>query len=245
MSKHENEGLNRRQNATTESSSAMRLDPLTERELYALYRDYFRDGEDRRDPLWRGLSPVSGDSPPSTALAEAVLSGYREDLFLPDYLSSSLRLSRASRGRAWFWTRWSYEESRHLLGVHEWLIGAGVTDDATLRDMSLNLLGAERWEPPFDDAVAIFVDALLWEMHEIERSEALKIQADSEGQATLSALLGRTLLDEKAHRDFFAQSLRIIARLHPGLVKGALSRIAASWESESLESELTGYLAPL
>ena len=125
MSKHENEHVNARQNATNPASSAMRLDRETERELYALYKDYCRTAEEEgRDALWRDPIPTEGIGGATPALAEAALAAYRQDVYLPDYGAATLRRLRASRGRAWFWTRWSYEESRQLLALHEWLIAA-------------------------------------------------------------------------------------------------------------------------
>jgi hypothetical protein len=229
VSKHENEHLNARQIATNPASSAMRLDQETERELYALYKDYC--------PI-----SVEGITPAPPALAEAALASYRQDIYFPDYGAATLKRLRASRGRAWFWTRWSYEESRQLLALHEWLIAAGAASADELRTLWESTLDTGRWEPPCDDAVGLFVDALLWEFSEIERAEALKALADAENQPVLSALMERTLVDEAAHRDFLAESLRILAQRHLPLVESALQLIAASHESPTLESELKVYL---
>lgn len=242
MSKHENEQLNARQIATNAASSAMRLDRETERELYALYRDYCRAAEEGRDALWRDPISVEGIAPASPALAEAALASYRQDIYFPDYGAATLKRLRASRGRAWFWTRWSYEESRQLLALHEWLIAAQVSTADELRALWETTLDTGRWEPPCDDAVGLFVDALLWEFSEIERAETLKALADAETQPVLSALMERTLIDEAAQRDFLAESLKTIAKNHPSLVAEAIRQIAASHESSTLESKLKVYL---
>ena len=242
MSKHENEHLNARQVATSEASSAMRLDLATERELYDLYKAYCRAAEEGRDALWRDPISVEGITPASPALAEAALASYRQDIYFPDYGAATLKRLRASRGRAWFWTRWSYEESRQLLALHEWLIAAQASSADELRDLWESTLDAGRWEPPCDDAPGLFVDALLWEFSEIERAEALKALADAESQPVLSALMERTLIDEAAHRDFLAESLRIVARRHESLVLDAIDRIADSYESSTAAAELRAFL---
>lgn len=244
MRKRENLNLNRRQDATNPASAAMRLDPATERELYDLYKAYCRSAEEGgRDALWRTAeAALENIAPVSPALGQDALSAYRQEMFLPDYAAACLKRLRASRGRAWFWTRWSYEESRQLLALHEWLVAAQVAPDTELRQLWENTLDAERWEPLCDDAPGIFLDALLWEFTEIERAESLKALADAEGQAVLSALMERTLVDECAQRDFLAASLKIISERHAQLVQSALARLAATYESTTLESELNAYL---
>jgi hypothetical protein len=245
VSKHENEALNQRQNATSELSAAMRLDRETERELYVLYRNYFRLAETGgRDALWRELEAGAPGPEPSRELADTILSAYRQDLFLPDFLSTALVRLRASRGRAWFWTRWSYEESRHLLGLHEWLIARNVASASELDALSEGLLGRQRWMPASDDAVYLFADALLWELSEIERGEELLTLAG--GDEPLVKLLTATLADERAQCAFFRDALNLIRSRHPERVAEALRTLASEQESDRLAEELANYLdAPL
>jgi acyl-[acyl-carrier-protein] desaturase len=242
VSKHENETLNQRQNATSERSAAMRLDPDTERALYTLYRDYFRaaEAEDGRDAPWRTLEPAAPGPPPSPELSAAALTAYRQDLFLPDYNTATLSRLRGSRGRAWFWTRWSYEESRHLLALHEWLIARGVATPAELDSLNDDLLAAERWSPASDDALYLFVDALLWELSEIERGEALLALAGDD--EPLVELLNATLADERAQRDFMAEALRLAGARYTERVEAAIAIAAAEHESDTLTTQLHAYL---
>ncbi len=244
MSKHENELLNQRQNATSERSAAMRLSPEVERALYQLYRAYFRaaEAEGGRDSLWRTLDSTAAGPTPSQELAEAALIAYRQDLFLPDYNTASLVRLRGSRGRAWFWTRWSYEESRHLLALHEWLLARGVADQETLSELSDDLLGAQRWSPASDDALYLFVDALLWELTELARGEKLLAMARAEGDEPLEQLLVAMLADEAAQRDFFLDALKLVRETYPERINTALSLAAAEHESATLAAELSAYL---
>ncbi len=242
VSKHENETLNQRQNATSERSAAMRLDPNTERELYQLYRDYFREAESEggRDRLWHDLDPTVEGPKPSEELVNAALASYRQDLFLPDYNFVSLVRLRGSRGRAWFWTRWSYEEGRHLLGMHEWLIARGVATQEELDQVNDNALASERWLPYSDDAIYLFIDALLWELSEIERGEAMLAMAN--GDEGLIQLLNATLADERAHRDYMTTALRLIQRSYPERVEAAVALVATEHETPTLGEQLSVYL---
>lgn len=227
-----------KQVATRPESSAMRLDRPTEDRLYKLYRDYFTDAERNRN--WNPWTAIPWDevkTEPSPELVSAVIEAYREDLFLPDYSARALHAMRASRGRAWFITRWSYEEGKHLLALHEWLVRSGATTDAErkerdeqLKGFSDGLLNAFRWEPPFTDAPAVFVDSLLWELREIERTAGLKGLATVAEDTALIAVLDLIQADEHAQKDFFIAALGIIAETYPDMVRDAIHRVSVALE---------------
>ena len=262
MPSHENESMNQKQVATSETSASARLDGATEERLLRLYREFFQKAEEtRRWNLWNDIAwdavPVDANGKPTETpaedtvdktevprkmrhylsnnpppeLAESVLAAYREDLFLPDYSASALHFLRASRGRAWFLTRWSYEEGKHLLALGQWLVLSGTLADSDLRDLSNALLAKYEWQPAHDDAPFIFADSLLWEMHEIDRFRALRKAAEETGDNALSELATRILTDEEAHRDFFRLGLAIIAERYPDMVRDAVARAAQAHES--------------
>jgi acyl-[acyl-carrier-protein] desaturase len=220
-----------KQVATRPESSAMRLDRPTEDRLYKLYRNYFTDAERNRN--WNPWTAIPWDevkSGPSPELVAAALEAYREDLFMPDYSARALHLMRASRGRAWFITRWSYEEGKHLLALHEWLLRSGAFTDEQLKELAERLLTAYRWEPPFTDAPAVFVDSLLWELREIERAAALKRLAGAAGDTALVRTLELIQIDEAAQKDFFVAALGIIAETYPDVVRDAIRRVTDALE---------------
>jgi acyl-[acyl-carrier-protein] desaturase len=218
-----------KQVATTDTSAAARLDRPTEDKLYRLYRDYFERADAERNwNLWSDIPWDAIRTDPPAELVAAVLEAYRDDLLLPDYSAKALHILRSSRGRAWFLTRWSYEEGRHLLALNEWLVRSGAYTDDDLRRMSDDLLGKYGWEPVFPDAPAVFVDALLWELRQIEQSRALARQAEVAGDAALGDLMKRVLADETAHRDFFRAALVTISAAHPDLVTDAVRRVTGA-----------------
>lgn len=227
MSVHEKPELNLKQVATNEMSAAARLDRPAEDPLYRLYRSYFQTAEEtRRWNLWEDIPWDQVRTDPPSELVEAVLAVYREDVFLPDYSARALHVLRSSRGRAWFLTRWSYEEGKHLLALTEWLIKSGARTDAELKQLSNGLLAQYTWEPPFNDGAAVFADSLLWELRELEQGRALRLQAQKAEDPALVAVLDYILADEEAHLDFFRAALSIIAREQKEAVEDAVRRIA-------------------
>jgi len=55
-------------------------------------------------------------------VADVVESFTAIELYLPDYTSKILPVVRSSRGRAWFYANWGYEESKHSLALGDWLL---------------------------------------------------------------------------------------------------------------------------
>jgi acyl-[acyl-carrier-protein] desaturase len=224
---HDGYDVDAKQVGTNEMSTAARLDRPTEDRLYRLYREYFQHAETERTwNLWNDVPWDQVRTDPPAELVAAVLEAYRDDLLLPDYSARALSLLRSSRGRAWFLTQWSYEEGKHLLALNEWLVRSGAFADDELRRMSDELLSTCRWEPPFPDAPAVFVDALLWEMRQLEQARSLARLADAAGDPALATLVGRIIADELAHRDFFRATLVTIAEAHRDLVTDAVRRVA-------------------
>ncbi len=225
---YDNYDTTAKQNATNEKSAAARMDRATEDRLYKLFREFFQRAEtDRAWNLWSDFDWDSVPTNPSPALVQAVTRAYHEELFLPDYAARALYHLRSSRGRAWFLTRWTYEEGKHLLSLAEWLMRCGAYTNDQLRAQSDDLLLRYTWEPPYEDAPAVLADFLLWELKERERYRAVRKLAEAEGDTVLTAVLVQILEDEEVHREFLHESLAIIAETYPAQVADAARRIAA------------------
>ena len=211
---------------TTELSSAARMDRATEYKLYRLFRTFFEQAEDNRNwNLWKDIPWHDAKRSPAPELVSAVMTAYREALFLPDYSSYTLKALRSSRGRAWFLTRWSYEEGKHLLALGEWFVKTHTVTDNDLKALSNELLAHYKWEPPFHDAPALFVDALLYENQEIEQMTAIHRLAEASGDTALTLLMEKILADEAAHQAFFREALACIGETYPERVRDAIARI--------------------
>jgi acyl-[acyl-carrier-protein] desaturase len=219
--------FHQRQVGTSEKSTVARRDRATEDALYRLYRGYFETAENTRN--WNPWVAIPWDevkTTPSAQLAGGVLATYKELLFLPDYSAHALSTLRASRGRAWFLTRWSYEEGKHLLALGEWLVRSGVCTDEQLKTLGDEILLQYRWESPTEEPTALFVDALLWEVREIALVTGLQELAQTEGDTALIQLLERLHKDNTAHQGFFRETLRIISQTYPEEVTTAITQIA-------------------
>jgi acyl-[acyl-carrier-protein] desaturase len=234
--------------STTDAPSdpgAARLDSATERALYQHYRQFFQKAEEeRRWNVWADVPWDAVAAGPSALLVQAVVDAYREELFLPDYSARLLELQRASRGRAWWLTRWSYEEGKHVIALSEWLLRSGAYSDEQLRDFTEAALGAYRWEPPFLDGLASLTEMVVWERREIDRYRALRRLATEAEDGELTYVAGRLLGEEEAHLEFLSSCLGIIARGgHAEAVRDAVRRVAADQpEPEASERALLGLL---
>ncbi|MFY7951820.1 MAG: hypothetical protein ACOVT5_04880 [Armatimonadaceae bacterium] len=227
LRKREDEELNARQMGTTEESAIAMLSPDAEREIYLLYRDYFRAADSERQwNLWTDLSwDNAPDGAPSKELVDAALDIYKDLLFLPDYAAFGLARSRSSRGRAWFLTRWSYDEGKHLLTLNEWLVRRAGIPDSDLRAMGDALLTEFRWTPPTADPETLLADALAWEISEIARITSLETLATQSGEAALAEGCRHMLADDNAHRRFLAGALAVIAKERPEETDAAVRHV--------------------
>lgn len=227
---------------TTENSKAARLDPATEERIYRLYREYFQAAEENRNGnLWEVIAWDAALTEPPAALTDAALEMYRDGILLPDFSARMLQTLRSSRGRAWFVTRWSYEEVKAHLTVREWLLRAGIADE-TLKTLSDDLMASFRWEPEIDEPLPVMADALLWELRQIEKTRDLRDAAKSAGDPALTDAATRLLTDHEAHRDFLRASLRIIADTYPDDVRTSVKTIAPFSEDPSAERTLLALL---
>ena len=247
-----------KQVATNELSAIARLDRPTEDRLYRLYRDFFRVAEEeRRWGVWNDIDWSEARAAPPADLVAAGLASYCDDLFLPDYSAEALRILRASRGRAWFLTRWSYEEAKHLLALNEWLTrkvtyestDAGATQrtppytDVAMRELTEAHLRTYRWSPPDEDPFSVMVDMLLWETREIERYTALRDKANEAGDRALIAATKWILGDEAAHRDFLRTVLAVCGVSYGAKVEAAVAELAVRDEFPGGAAALSAYLA--
>jgi acyl-[acyl-carrier-protein] desaturase len=216
------------------------LDRATEDALYAHFTDYFRRAEEKRrwnlwnDVPWEAVNPGASDD-----LTDAVEAAYAEELLLPDYSEQLIHRLRGSRGRAWFLTRWSYEEGKHLLVLAEWLMRSGKRTDDQLKESSYQVLGERSWRLSFEDPIAAMAETLLREHQEIVRYERLLPRAHAEHDGALSAVLHQLLSDEMEHRAFFRDALLLLKeRLPDRQVEEGVRRVAELPAAERFASTL-------
>src|SRR5262249_46397463 len=111
-------------------------DPILQPALWRLYRRFFDQAERWRrwsiekDIPWdecnRNLDPVIADVAESFCAVE---------LYMPDYLAHAMPWSQPSRAYAWFYANWGYEESKHSLALHDWLLKSGMCSEERMADL--------------------------------------------------------------------------------------------------------------
>lgn len=215
------------------NSALAMLDRATEDALFAHFTDFFRRSEqDRHWNLWSDIPWESVNPSASEDLTTAVETAYAREIFLPDYSAKLIRMLRSSRGRAWFLTRWSYEESKHFLALAEWLVRAGKRTDAQMQRFTESLLARYEWKLWFSDPLSAMLQAIVRELAEIARYESLADAAVAESDAALTAVTRQILSDENEHLAFFQQAVTIIQNAVPDAVTDAVRRIVAAHSDE-------------
>src|SRR4051812_38642477 len=185
--------------------------PALEREIWAIYQEFFDLAERRRrwnlrdDIPWDQCNPAT-----SPAVADVIESFCAVELFLPDYVGKFLPLVRGFRGRAWFAANWGYEESKHSLVMHEWLVRSGHRTEEQLEEVqSWAVIG--EWELPTDDVRGLACYTMAQELATWLHYRNLR-HLIGETDPALNKLLLLVATDERAHYDFYIKILRLHLR---------------------------------
>lgn len=178
--------------------------------LYSLYRDYFDRAEKKR--RWSLKEDIPWDQCNKSldpAIADVVQTFCSVELYLPDYLSKLLPQVRAVRGRAWFLANWGYEESKHSMGLGDWLLRSGHRTDEQMADMEAQVFEQE-WGLPHDNSrgmvcYTMFQELATW-LHYKNLQQVIR---QSGGDPALDKVLHLISIDERAHYDFFKRLVDI------------------------------------
>jgi acyl-[acyl-carrier-protein] desaturase len=190
----------------------MSLDPADPRMralLYRLYRPYFDLAERRRrwsvadDIPWgqtnKALNPV---------IADVVESFCAVELFLPDYISKAIPLIRQNKGWAWAHANWGYEESKHSLALHDWLLRSGQRTEEQMADFEDRLFRHE-WDLPTDSPHGMLIYAMVQELATWLHYRNLRARVNEHGgDPALCKLLQLIATDERAHHAFYREVVR-------------------------------------
>jgi acyl-[acyl-carrier-protein] desaturase len=178
--------------------------------LWRLYRDFFDMAEKKRRWSIRDDIPwAECNSRLRPEVADVVESFTAVELYLPDYTSKILPMVRASRGRAWFYANWGYEESKHSLALGDWLLRSGQRTDEQMADLEGKVF-AGQWNLPHDSALGMLVYAMVQELATALNYRNLRRRVNEcGGDPALSKLLMYVSVDEQAHYGFFRDCVRL------------------------------------
>ena len=119
--------------------------------MWQLFREFFDLAERRRrwkvadDIPWDECNPAL-----KPVVADVVETFCAVELYLPDYSAKILPKVRHSKGRAWFYANWGYEESKHSLALGDWLLKSGHRSEEYMADLERKVFARE-WNLPQDD----------------------------------------------------------------------------------------------
>jgi len=178
--------------------------PAIREKVYRAYMEFFEVAERKRrwsvfdDVPWDALESAQNDE----RKAVRIETFCAEEMYVPDYSSGGLTLTRSLFGTAWFQMCWSYEEAKHALVLREYLTRSGLRSAADLDLMEARVF-ATPWTLPFETYRQMACYGALQEMATYLAYRAQKQQAAAVGDRvleTIFALIGR---DEAAHAGFY------------------------------------------
>ena len=174
------------------------------------YRDFFQVAERKRrwsvfdDVPWDRLDR-SGNSETKAVRIETYCA---EEMYVPDYGSKGLALTRAHFGSAWFQKCWSQEEAKHGLAFREYLLRSGLRS-ATQMDQLEDDLFAQAWQLPFKTERRMACYGALQEAATFLAYKAQKDLARTEGDEVLETIFAFVSRDEAAHAGFYREMVQL------------------------------------
>jgi acyl-[acyl-carrier-protein] desaturase len=184
--------------------------PELEKQFWRMYREFLARAERKRrwslcdDIPWDQCNP--GRNP---AIADLVESFTAVELYLPDYTSKILPVVRSSRGHAWFYANWGYEESKHSLALGDWLLLSGHRTEEQMVDLE-GMVFEREWNLPHDSRLGMLVYAMTQELATFLSYRNVRRHAEgSDGDPALVRLLTFVAVDEAAHYDFFRRCVAV------------------------------------
>jgi len=173
-------------------------------QLYQICLDFLETAENKR--RWNIFNDIPWDKLEASKATDDV--GQRveifcaEEMYVPDYSSKGIDLSRATFGTAWFQIRWAYEESNHGLAFREYLIRSGLRSEAEFEALERETFSGE-WQLPFPTARQMSCYGALQEGATYTAYNVQKGRARSAGDEVLEAIFFLVGRDEAAHAGFY------------------------------------------
>ena len=178
--------------------------------VYRVYLEFFENAERKR--RWSVFDDVPWDqldtSKNSEQKAMCIETFCAEELYLPDYSTGGMLLTRSMFGAAWFHARWTYEESKHGLVLREYLTRSGLRSDAQFAAFEDQLF-SKTWSLPFRTRRQMACYGALQEAATYLAYKTQKDTAIREGDTVLQAIFTYLSRDEAAHAGFYRAMLAL------------------------------------
>jgi acyl-[acyl-carrier-protein] desaturase len=188
--------------------------PLTTREqVYRIYRDFLETAENKRH--WSIFNDLPWDHlevhKATDRVANCVELFCAEELYVPDYSSKGMELSRSMFGTAWFQIRWAFEESKHGLAFREYLTRSGLRSEAEFETLEATVF-AGKWELPFHTSRQMACYGALQEGATYTAYNQQRNLARGAGDTLLESIFFHVGRDEAAHAGFYRAMIQIDLR---------------------------------
>jgi acyl-[acyl-carrier-protein] desaturase len=185
--------------------------PSTMRDrAYQIYLEFLETAENKR--RWNIFNDVPWEKLDSAKATDQV--GDRveifctEEIYVPDYSSKALDLTRSMFGLAWFQTCWAAEESRHGLVFREYLTRSGLRSAEEFEALETATFSRE-WQLPFRTIRQMTCYGALQEGATFTAYNIQRNQARDAGDEVLEAIFFHIARDEAAHAGFYRSMLQL------------------------------------
>jgi acyl-[acyl-carrier-protein] desaturase len=177
---------------------------------YQIYLDFLETAESKR--RWSIFSDVPWEkldvSKATAEVGDRVEIFCTEELYVPDYSSRGLDLSRSVFGMAWFQMCWAFEESRHGLVFREYLTRSGLRSPAQFETLETATF-SKQWELPFQTIRQMACYGALQESATFTAYNLQRNKAREAGDEVLEAIFLYVGRDEAAHAGFYRDMLQL------------------------------------
>lgn len=201
------------------------------RSAYRVYLDFLEIAEKKR--RWNIFDDIPWDrldvSKATDAVAQRVELFCTEELYVPDYSSEGLDLSRTLFGMAWFQTRWAFEESKHGLAFREYLTRSGLRSEAEFAALERETF-SRRWQLPFQTTRQMACYGALQESATYTAYNQQRNIARSTGDQVLEAIFFLVGRDEAAHAGFYRAVIQLDLAENRGATIADLAHVLSNFK---------------
>jgi len=189
------------------------MQSTTREQVYRIYLDFLETAENKRHwSIFKDLPWDNLDVDKATdRIGQCIELFCAEELYVPDYSSKGMELSRSLFGTAWFQIRWAFEESQHGLAFREYLTRSGLRSEAEFETLEATVF-AGKWELPFHTSRQMACYGALQEAATYTAYNQQRNLARSAGDTLLEAIFFNVGRDEAAHAGFYRAMVQIDLR---------------------------------
>ncbi|HEY2105219.1 MAG TPA: acyl-ACP desaturase [Candidatus Binataceae bacterium] len=177
---------------------------------YRLCLDFLETAENKRH--WNIFKDIPWEKLDASRATDEVVQRVEifcaEEMYVPDYSSKGLALTRPIFGATWFQVRWAYEESNHGLAFREYLTRSGLRSEAEFEALERETFSGE-WQLPFQTLRQMVCYGALQEGATYTSYNLQKARARTAGDEVLETIFFLVGRDEAAHAGFYRSMVQL------------------------------------